>query len=331
VALALWLDGPEAGHRYAQRYLALKPTDASAAGIRLADQLMTGGTTRPQDTQGLLRGAQPSALRDARLALSRVADSAESVVEITRALAAAPEGDAPWLSRGQREQSFGASLLYRGHVREAVKILYQNAEALPIQLVEAALLSPTPPDSANRMFRRLLAGGRLVPLAATLPWWLAQRDSAALGEIERRMDSSARVAPRDVDRNIARYTSQVARAYLALLRHDTASTVQRLEALPDSLCPMCYFQHLTLGQLLSARQDDHKAAPLLDRWLIDLNLPSEVLWTLERGRVAERLGNREKAIRAYQYVADVWRHADPVLQPYVTEARDGLSRMTSEP
>jgi eukaryotic-like serine/threonine-protein kinase len=331
VALALWLDGPEAGHRYAQRYLALKPTDASAAGIRLADQLMAVGTTRPRDTQGLLRGEQPSALRDARLALSRVADSAESVVEITRALAAAPEGDAPWLSRGQREQSFGASLLYRGHVRAAVKILYQNAEALPIQLVEAALLSPTPPDSADRMFRRLLAGGRLVPLAATLPWWLAQRDSAALGEIERRMDSSARAAPSDVDRNIARYTSQVARAYLALLRHDTASTVQRLEALPDSLCPMCYFQHLTLGQLLSARQDDHKAAPLLDRWLIDLNLPSEVLWTLERGRVAERLGDREKAIRAYQYVADVWRHADPVLQPYVTEARGGLSRMTSEP
>jgi len=29
-------------------------------------------------------------------------------------------------------------------------------------------------------------------------------------------------------------------------------------------------------------------------------------------------------------VADVWRHADPELQPYVAEAKEGLSRLTSE-
>jgi hypothetical protein len=86
-----------------------------------------------------------------------------------------------------------------------------------------------------------------------------------------------------------------------------------------------------LGQLLSARQDDRRAAAQLDRWLIDLTEPSEVFWTLERGRVAERLGDREKAIRSYQYVADVWRHADPELQPYVAEAKEGLRRLTGEP
>jgi hypothetical protein len=46
--------------------------------------------------------------------------------------------------------------------------------------------------------------------------------------------------------------------------------------------------------------------------------------------VAERLADRQTAIQSYQYVADVWRHADPVLQPYVTEAREALARMTSE-
>lgn len=60
-------------------------------------------------------------------------------------------------------------------------------------------------------------------------------------------------------------------------------------------------------------------------------MPSEVIWTLERARVAERLGDREKAARDYQYVADVWRHADPELQPYVTEAREGLTRVAGEP
>jgi hypothetical protein len=141
----------------------------------------------------------------------------------------------------------------------------------------------------------------------------------------------ARSAPSEVDRNIATYTSQAALAYLALLRHDTATAVRRFEALPDSLCPVCYLQRLTLAQLLSARQEDRKAARLLDRWLVEILVPSEVLWTLERARVAERLGDRQKATHAYQYVADVWRHADAELQPYVTEAREGLRRMTAEP
>jgi tetratricopeptide (TPR) repeat protein len=174
-------------------------------------------------------------------------------------------------------------------------------------------------------------GSRLVGLATTLPWWTARGDSGMIREIEHRGDSAARATASQVDRNIATYTSQAARAYLALVRHDTTAALQRLEALPDTLCPLCYQARLTLGQLLSARQDDRKAAALLDRWLIDLTLPSEVFWTLERGRVAERLGDREKAIRSYQYVANVWRHADPELQPYVAEAREGLARMTSEP
>ena len=59
--------------------------------------------------------------------------------------------------------------------------------------------------------------------------------------------------------------------------------------------------------------------------------PSEILWTLERARVAERLGEREMAARDYQYVMGVWRHADPQLQPYVAEAREGLMRVSGEP
>ena len=58
VELALWLDGSQAGHRYATGYLALQPTDASAAGIRLADQLMQATMTPSQDTRRLLREAR---------------------------------------------------------------------------------------------------------------------------------------------------------------------------------------------------------------------------------------------------------------------------------
>ncbi len=55
------------------------------------------------------------------------------------------------------------------------------------------------------------------------------------------------------------------------------------------------------------------------------------MWALEGGRVYERLGQREKAIANYGFVVDVWRHADPELQPYVTEARAALKRLGGEP
>ena len=55
------------------------------------------------------------------------------------------------------------------------------------------------------------------------------------------------------------------------------------------------------------------------------------MWALERGRVNERLGNRDQAIAAYSFVAQSWMHADPELQPVVAEARAVLGRLTGEP
>ncbi|HET9012896.1 MAG TPA: hypothetical protein VFN38_13815, partial [Gemmatimonadaceae bacterium] len=331
IALALSLDGPEAGHRYGERYLALGPTNASAAGIRLADQLMERPGATPANTDSLLREASPSTLRDAGLALRNAADSGEAAVAVARALAAAPEGDAAWLRPADRELIFGMQLLYRGHVREAVPIIFRTPAALPLHWTEAALVSSSPPAGAEAMMRGLLDGSRLMALAVTLPWWAGRGDSATIRRIEHTADSVARVMPNEINRGIVRYAALAAPAYLALVRHDTAGAVRILKSLPDSLCALCYSQRMTLGQLLAARHEDQEASKLLDQWLIDFTVPSEVLWRLERGRVAERMGDREKAARSYQFVVNVWRHADPELQPYVAEAREGLARMTSEP
>jgi hypothetical protein len=54
---------------------------------------------------------------------------------------------------------------------------------------------------------------------------------------------------------------------------------------------------------------------------------TEVSRQPEGVRAAERLGERERAIRGYQFVAHGWRHADPELQPFVTEARSALHRL----
>ena len=193
------------------------------------------------------------------------------------------------------------------------------------------MLTPAyaPPQSVRSTSRARPAWP--MALSVSLPYWASRGDSATIRRIERTADSVARVMPNPVNRGIVRYAAEAAPAYLALVRHDTAAALRILESLPDSLCALCYQQRMTLAQLLTARQEDATAAKVLDRWLIDLNVPSSVFWTLERGRVAERTGDQEKAIRSYQYVARVWRHADPELQPYVAEAREGVARMTGEP
>jgi eukaryotic-like serine/threonine-protein kinase len=330
VELALWLHGPDAGDRYAAGYLRLKPTDVSASGIGLARQLVRASRTRPSEIPRLIRDASPTTLLDAGAALRRSPDSTDAQIAVMRALVDAPPGDARWLTPEARKRRLGGSLLYRGRVREAASILFETPGTIAPHLVEAALLSPTPPESAGPLFRRWLDQGPN-PAVFALPWWMARRDSAAIRRLERRSDSLAGASPDQALREHATYAAEAARAYLSLMRGDTAAAIRRFEALPDSLCPFCYFQRLTRAQLLSATREDRKALRLMDSYLLELVVPSEILWTLERARVAERLGEREVAARDYQYVADIWRRADEPLQPYVEEAKEALIRVSSEP
>ena len=52
---------------------------------------------------------------------------------------------------------------------------------------------------------------------------------------------------------------------------------------------------------------------------------------LERGRIAEKLGERERAVDAYAYVAAVWRNAEPQpLRDAVSEAKAALGRLDAD-
>jgi hypothetical protein len=90
---------------------------------------------------------------------------------------------------------------------------------------------------------------------------------------------------------------------------------------------------MVLAQLLVEEERNAEAWDLLQADLPSATLaplPSEVLWSLLRGRVAERIGEREQAIQPYSWVVGMWRRPDPELEPYVTEAREGLERLTAE-
>ena len=113
------------------------------------------------------------------------------------------------------------------------------------------------------------------------------------------------------------------------------------QAIPDTLCIEndCYYGKLTEARLLKALGQARQAGAVLDRWVWTGGGPFlgplgggplSVLGVLERGRIAEGLGERQKARDSYQFVVDVWRHADPELEPYIREARGALERLAAE-
>jgi hypothetical protein len=104
------------------------------------------------------------------------------------------------------------------------------------------------------------------------------------------------------------------------------------QSIPDTLCLEndCFYAKLIEARLLTAQGQARQAGAVLDRWVWSGGGPLFVLGRLEQGRIAESLGERQKAIDSYQFVVDVWRRADPELQPFVVEARNALARLTKE-
>ena len=129
-----------------------------------------------------------------------------------------------------------------------------------------------------------------------------------------------------------RYLNGAAKAYLELARGDSAGALRLFQSIPDTLCivNICYYEKLVEARLLASQGRAREAGAILDLWVWKAESPIFVLGRLEQGRIAERLGQRQKAVDSYQFVIDVWRHADLELQPFVLEARKALTRMTTE-
>ena len=88
---------------------------------------------------------------------------------------------------------------------------------------------------------------------------------------------------------------------------------------------------LGIVQLLVAERRYWEAGKRLERRWPGTSACSDgvddVMWTMERARVFERLGNQELARESYAFVADAWRTADGELQRYVRESHSALVRL----
>jgi hypothetical protein len=198
--------------------------------------------------------------------------------------------------------------------------------------VRLALLGAVPAETAAAAFQRSLEQDPASGVSGhvlILPWFFARRDTAALGRFASLYDSLARRDSVPLAKALRQYGASAARAYATLVGGDSTVALRAFASLPDSMCEDaldgCRHEKLILSRLLRAAGEDRKAFELMKRWT---GVDAEVV--LERARLAERLGEREMAIKSYRFVAEVWRHADPELQPFVREARNGLDRVMAE-
>jgi hypothetical protein len=245
-------------------------------------------------------------------------------------------------------QYLAFKLSYRGHLQEAYtadRRLLLDPSASPFSqfldpFLSLSLLGVIPESLAATTFGQALEPGKAWPMPPLgtarqlrgLPWWLARRDTASLARFERRAQQETRTQRSARGKLQSRYLHLAATAYLALARADSVRALHRFQSIPDTLCIVndCFYEKLIEARLLTSQGHARQAGAVLDRWVWSGGGPLFVLGVLEQSRIAERLGERQKAIDSYQFVVDVWRHADPELGPYVREARAGLERLAAE-
>jgi serine/threonine-protein kinase len=326
VELALFLEGPTRALRYLDAYLALGPKDKHAGGMRLVRAMLAPGSTSSPALDRWLDTASANTLSGAYLTFWRVPDSAEAAIRLARLMAEGRPGEKPWSEAATGRHHLSRQLLRRGHLQEARATIGDPDEGRQRgQYLQAVLLGAIPADSAALTFRRWLRD-QLGVVSHSLWWWADRGDTSFVRQVLTSQDPLLR-RPAEM----RPHRAQAELAYLSLARRDTTLALEQFMALPDSLCDVCAFERLVRVRLLGAKGRDREAAALLDIPISPFPDALDVVWTLERARVNDRLGEDEKAVEAYSLVAQVWRHADAELQPVVAEARAALSRLTAEP
>jgi hypothetical protein len=140
------------------------------------------------------------------------------------------------------------------------------------------------------------------------------------------------------DASAQRYALASLDAAFALARHDTTTALRLYERLPHSVAmprPAWQWVDPLAHALLLAATGRHREAFAvledIDEVVSDAPAiggnPLRMRFFLARGHEAEMLGDTAVAKSEYHYVLNSLAHADPELQPYVQDARAGLSRL----
>jgi eukaryotic-like serine/threonine-protein kinase len=318
IELSLALEGPNLARRYLRAYLALNPLGYDVTAFRVLQRLLDSTTLAMTTLDRALDSLSADQLWTLFESTVRWRRQPGIGVEVARRLNKLdPEA-----------RTMRIALASRGRLRECLR----ERDGFKACLGLAALAGIVREDSARVEFERFVSQGPGT-IGGAQPWLAVQGDTASLIGLARVSDSWLKApdtSPRG--RFFSRIFALTTPAFLALARRDTAAAIRAFENYPDTLCALCFTEPYAKAALLSARHRDQEAAALLDRIIPLYNVLDQysVPALLERGRIAERQGDPARALEAYRAVSDMWRDADPELQPFVAEARAGLSRLEAE-
>ncbi|MEO5903985.1 MAG: serine/threonine-protein kinase [Gemmatimonadaceae bacterium] len=320
VELAFSLDGAAAGRRYADAYLRGNPTDKEAEGIAIVSRVARG--TASAESDSVLDQASASALLTAYFILRHWPDTAQTALKLLQSVNRRPRSSPTFVADSTRLWNFmPLQLAYHGRMAEAYLIIGDRPSRM---FVEMALLGGIPPATATRVTGDWV-DKNLRQAFFALPWFSAQKDSAHLKRLVARADAEAAVGGA-LARRSAKYRASSARAYLRLVRNDTATAIKEFTALNDTLCIACYVDRLETAKLLATRGRFAEAEKLLSGRVYNLITPVEIWIAFERAQVAARLGHRDAALRDYRQVVAAWSTGDREIQHYVTDARHEIAR-----
>jgi DNA-binding SARP family transcriptional activator len=351
LTLAILLNRPDLARKYAAAYLRLDPTDVNAPSMRLSALMLDPKRSRGPQAARMIDSASAFVLGDVGTDhLGWWADSAETGVRLLREQTTrSGNGGLPWADTLMYRQFLARELAARGHLREA----YQADRRLLLDVkasrftwfldpfLSLSLLGAIPDSLAATTFGHAFDPGKVWPAPhyniqprhlRGLPWWLAHGDTVSLARFARRAERETATQSSAIGKLRGRYLHAAAIAYLALARADSARALHLFQSIPDTLCIVnaCFFEKLIEARLLAGAGHKQQAGAVLDQWVWKGEGPFFVLGRLEQARIAESLGERQKARDSYQFVIDAWRHADAKLEPYVREARAGRERFAAE-
>jgi serine/threonine-protein kinase len=321
IELSLLTDDRESARRAAVQYVRRADSSMHRDAAAVTAALLDPERAMSTETQERLGALSTEGLANVWYDLKWWIDPAETSVRVAEALTARDSA-----AGGLR---LALALAYRGRLEEARALAGAGTPALYVVL---ARLGAIPPDSVRAQLAAWLDADIGSGILAAHRWWALDGDTVSLQRSVQRWDSVARLpVARPALYEAIRESAQ---GYLALARADTATALERLATVP--MWPGrydTYYEQLTRAQILARGGEVAAAARLLDRMPFATQFDpaaDAILTQLERGRVHERLGNRDTAIEAYARVVDAWSGADAVLQPLVSEAREALSRLTKE-
>ena len=346
--------GEALARRYAQAYVSRGLPRVYTPALHLVQQIIDSGGVLAPGVREAIQSARASSLAWLGDEHFRWAtDTAETAVTLFRE---ALEGGHEMQGASRitadtlmQRQQLALALAFRGHLAEAARMdgaLLRDADLSPFGhrhdpfpdlarfgVLDSALIARTIAQGIDGPWSH--GGSATVPprYLRSIPWLAQVGDARMLERIAVRGDSIVREARPTLEHARARYFAAAARAYLALVRKDTAEALGRFGSIPDSLCVvgLCQDEKLVEAQLMAAGGDVQGAAALLDAWeKPGLARPLDVLAALERARLAEQLRDDTTAVRHYQFVIDAWRRPDARLLPFVEEARQGLGRVGGE-